>query len=303
MALSVYVGRAGTGKTQACFEHVKQVIESNPGEPILYIVPDSATYTIERSLAEFMPQGGFTTVRVVGFSRLAYQIFQSVGMVRESGLSDIGQKLLLRLIMKREQGKLELLGQSAKQPHFADVLQGLISECDSFRVDAADLKKGAEQVESMVLQRKLQELAHIMEAYQETLATTGVNTANRLEELMEVLPKSPLIHNSHVIVDGFHWFTPIQMELLYELFTLAKDSILTITLPPDLAKLQVPPQKLRLFGRPHSVFADVMKWHASQKDAIELVVRTFDKNYRFKKPVLESLATRYFNSPLKDNNQ
>ena len=32
MALSVYVGRAGTGKTQACFEHVKQVIESNPGE-------------------------------------------------------------------------------------------------------------------------------------------------------------------------------------------------------------------------------------------------------------------------------
>ena len=34
MALSVYVGRAGTGKTQACFEHVKQVIESNPGEPI-----------------------------------------------------------------------------------------------------------------------------------------------------------------------------------------------------------------------------------------------------------------------------
>ena len=65
--------------------------------------------------------------------------------------------------MKREQGKLEVLGQSAKQPHFADVLQGLISECDSFRVDAADLKKGAEQVESMVLQRKLQELAHIME--------------------------------------------------------------------------------------------------------------------------------------------
>ena len=75
---------------------------------------------------------------------------------------------------------------------------------------------------------------------------------------MEVLPKSPLIHNSHVIVDGFHWFTPIQWNFYYELFTLAKDSILTITLPPDLAKLQVPPQKLRLFGRPHSVFADVM---------------------------------------------
>ena len=36
MALSVYVGRAGTGKTHACFEYIKQVIENNPGEPILY---------------------------------------------------------------------------------------------------------------------------------------------------------------------------------------------------------------------------------------------------------------------------
>lgn len=296
MALSVYVGRAGTGKTHACFEYIKQVIENNPGEPILYIVPEPATYTIERSLAEFMPNGGFTTVRVVGFNRLAYQVFQSVGMVRETGLSDIGQKLLLRLIMKREQGQLELLGQSAKQPHFADVLQGLLSECNSFRVDAADLKEGAKKVDSMVLQRKLQELSHIMESYENLVATTGINTSNRIEELIEVLPKSPLLRNAHVIVDGFHWFTPLQMELLYTLFDLAKDSILTITLPPELAKLQVPPQKLRLFGRPHSVFADVAKRYGSQ-----LMTRTFDTNQRFKAPVLENLANRYFNSPIKQN--
>lgn len=296
MAVSVYVGRAGTGKTQACFEHVKQVIESHPGEPILYIVPDSATYTIERSLAEFMPNGGFTTVRVVGFNRLAHQVFQSVGMVRESGLSDIGQKLLLRLIMKREQGNLELLGQSAKQPHFADVLQGLISECESFRINADDLKQGAEQVESMVLQRKLQELAHIMDAYDTMLEATNVNTRNRLEELIEVLPKSPLIQNAHVIVDGFHWFTPLQMDLLRALFMRTKDGIVTITLPPELAKLQVPPHKLRLFGRPHSVLVDLMKEYGS-----ELVIRTFEENHRFRKPLLNSLATRYFNSPIKDN--
>lgn len=296
MALSVYVGRAGTGKTHACFEYIKQVIENNPGEPILYIVPEPATYTIERSLAEFMPNGGFTTVRVVGFNRLVYQVFQSVGMVRETGLSDIGQKLLLRLIMKREQGKLELLGQSAKQPHFADVLQGLLSECNSFRVSADDLKVGADKVGSMVLQRKLQELAHIMESYENLVSTTGINTSNRIEELIDVLPKSPLLHKAHVIVDGFHWFTPLQMELLYTLFDLAKDSILTITLQPELANLQVPPQKLRLFGRPHSVFADVSERYGSN-----LTVRTFDANQRFKDPLLESLANRYFNSPIKQN--
>jgi len=96
MALSVY-GRTGPeqAKTHACFEYIKQVIENNPGEPILYIVPEPATYTIERSLAEFMPNGGFTTVRVVGFNRLVYQVFP-IGKVwyRETGFIGHRSKII-----------------------------------------------------------------------------------------------------------------------------------------------------------------------------------------------------------------
>lgn len=296
MAISAFIGRAGTGKTQACFERIKEIIATCPGEPILYIVPEPATYTIERSLAEFMPEEGFTTVRVVGFNRLAYQVFQSVGKVRETTLSDVGQKLLLRLIMKRHSGSLELLGQAARQPHFADVLQGLLSECNSFKVTATDLRQGAEQVESMILQRKLQELAQLMEAYEALVGETCGTVTDRLQELMEVLPSSPLMKDSHVIVDGFHWFTPLQMELLYTLFDLAKESIITLTLPPDLAKLTVPEHKLRIFGRPHSVYKDLYTTYGT-----ELLVRQFTNNERFITPVLKELESCYFNTPLKGN--
>lgn len=296
MSISVYLGRAGTGKTEACFEHIKELIATKPGEPIILLVPEPATYVTERRLAEFMPERGFTTVRVVGFNRLAYQVFQSLGKVREIGLSDVGQKLLLRLIMKRQGGSLELLGQVAKQPHFADIVQQLLTECNSFKVDGEALRAGAEAVDSIVLQHKLKELAHLMDAYKELASETIGDRKDQMTELIEDLPLSPLLTQSHVIIDGFHWFTPLQMELVYTLVDLAADSIITLTLPPELAKLGVGPEKLRLFGRPYSIFEDLSKEYGDK-----LLIRTFETSQRFENPAIKALESGYFNVSMKGN--
>ena len=64
MSITMYYGRAGSGKTRAVYERIRQVITECPGDPIILLVPEPATYRVERELAEFMPQGGFTTVRV-----------------------------------------------------------------------------------------------------------------------------------------------------------------------------------------------------------------------------------------------
>ena len=79
MSISVYYGRAGSGKTRAVYERIRQVMTDCPGEPIILLVPEPATYRVERELAEFMPEKGFTMVRVVGFGRLGYQVYQSIG--------------------------------------------------------------------------------------------------------------------------------------------------------------------------------------------------------------------------------
>ena len=44
--------------------------ERAAAEHYTYAAPQAATYRVERELAEFMPEKGFTTVRVVGFGRL-----------------------------------------------------------------------------------------------------------------------------------------------------------------------------------------------------------------------------------------
>ena len=152
MSISVYYGRAGSGKTRAVYERIRQVMTDCPGEPIILLVPEPATYRVERELAEFMPEKGFTTVRVVG-----YQVYQSIGSkgAGQSSLSSFGRSMLLRLVMKRKQKELGLLEQATKRPEFSSVLQQLFSEFRAFRVGPTDLERGAESVKNKVLQKKL----------------------------------------------------------------------------------------------------------------------------------------------------
>ncbi len=51
MSISVYYGRAGSGKTRAVYERIRQVIIDCPGDPIILLVPEPATYRVERELA------------------------------------------------------------------------------------------------------------------------------------------------------------------------------------------------------------------------------------------------------------
>lgn len=251
MSITMYYGRAGSGKTRAVYERIKQVISECPGEPIILLVPEPATYRVERELAECMPHKGFTTVRVVGFGRLAYQVYQSIGNadMHERSISKLGRSMLLRLVMKRKVNELGLLSQAAKRPEFSSVLQNLFSEFKSFRIGPQDLESGAQKVSNEVLRKKLRELAICMTAYDEELEKHSQIDDDPIMALVESLPQSPLMKNSHVFVDGFHWFTPVHFELLYMMFDLAKESVITVDLPDDPKRLLQKKHSHTLFAR------------------------------------------------------
>ena len=73
--LEFIIGRAGSGKTTACLNAIKEkLIHSPTGKPLVILLPDHMTFAIERQLAlELKDYGGFTRAYVLGMSRLAYQ--------------------------------------------------------------------------------------------------------------------------------------------------------------------------------------------------------------------------------------
>ena len=50
MSITMYYGRAGSGKTCAVYERIRQVITECPGDPIILLVPEPATYRVERGI-------------------------------------------------------------------------------------------------------------------------------------------------------------------------------------------------------------------------------------------------------------
>lgn len=293
--VSIYMGRAGTGKSRACYEQIQHILKTHPGDPIILLVPDSATYQAERDLAEFMDEKGFTTVRVVGLHRLRYQVFQSLGRQTGESLSSLGRKLLLRLILKREGPQLELFQQVAKQPHFGDVLDGLLAECKAFQVGPEELRRGAEEVQSLVLERKLKELAHLLEHYEGLVEDRFGSDVEPFQELIDVLHLSPIVQGAHVIIDGFHWFTPLHLQLIHRLIALAQSTIVTITMPTDPKDVKEQRKKGRLFSRPMEVYDEMMRRYPGAS------CRYFTESKRYIDPLLERLEGHFFRTPMKGN--
>lgn len=294
MGMHLYVGRAGTGKSHAVQERIQQILQDDSAATIILLVPDPATYTAERSLAESMKGRGFTSVRVVGFTRLSYQVLQSLGKTRQEGLSDLGQRLLLRLIMKQSGEELDLFKQVSRKPHFADVIQTIISECKAFEVSSDDLQAGANKVSSLVLKRKLNELATIMSRYDDIVQERFGMDSDMLYDLVQLLPQSPLMQNTYVFVDGFHWFTPIQERVVHTMCQLAKESTITITLPSDAKEIHQYKKEGTLFARPYEIYENFLTMYPSAE------VHRFTDVYRMESAILKALQGDFFHRPIRN---
>lgn len=290
MTLSAYIGRAGTGKTYAMYERIRDILQQDAGASILLIVPDPATYQVERELASFQQEKGFTSVRVVGFGRLSHQVLQQLGLPEEEGITDIGKNLLLRSILKREEKNLTLFRAAAKKPNFSNLLKQFLVECHAFGVTPQELLDASERVNSIVLQQKMHDLGHITKVYEEEVKQRYSSSEDRLERLIRLIPTAPLAQGAYVFVDGFHWFTPIQEKLMETLIDVAKETVISITLPTKGADM---------YKRAGSLFFRSYETKAwLEKKYPDMQVVNFEEPKRFT-PALATLEQDFFTTPTK----
>ncbi|MUV36564.1 ATP-dependent helicase/deoxyribonuclease subunit [Lentibacillus sp. JNUCC-1] len=80
MGLRVLLGGAGTDKSQAIRDEIKEQVVAKPqGSAIFYIVPDQMTFQEEYSLFHPHDVPGSIRAQVMSFSRLAWRVLQEAG--------------------------------------------------------------------------------------------------------------------------------------------------------------------------------------------------------------------------------
>ena len=226
------LGAAGSGKTSHCLREIATEAARTPdGPPLLLLVPEQATFQMERALLQAIPGGATLRAQVMGFQRLAHRVAEAAGGASRPRVGARGRQALLEIALRRA-GDLKVLRSTA------GVLQPLgasLRELSTWRLSPDALRAAGERVQSgdAVLADKLQDLAAVWSAHRALLETCFTDPESLADLAAERLAASGILRGARVWVDGFAGFTPQEMAVLLEVADTAAHTAIALCLPAD----------------------------------------------------------------------
>ena len=247
--LEFIVGRAGTGKTHACIEAMRERMAEAPlGPALVLLLPEHMTYQAERELAASVPKGrGFLRSYVFGFRRFARQVLLETGGMACPRITDVGRSLLLKRILDRRKEELGAFRRAAVQRGFSHALSEGIQELKSYGIDAGKLEEASGKVTEPQLRGKLQDLSLLAADFCEAMKGRYNDHEDLMDALAGHLSGAKFLEGAEVWVDGFIFFNPQERRVLEELMKLAVSVHVTLAMDADPAS----PENLRQTGTFH----------------------------------------------------
>ena len=93
MALQFVLGSSGSGKTEYIYERLVRQAGEHPKKNYLVIVPEQFTMQTQQKLVELAPNHAIMNIDVLSFKRLAYRVFDDMGMQDIQVLEETGKNL------------------------------------------------------------------------------------------------------------------------------------------------------------------------------------------------------------------
>ena len=158
MSLQFIAGGSGSGKTRYLYEKVIKESEEHPDIQYLFIVPEQYTMQTQKELVRLHPRHGLLNIDVLSFKRLAYRVFEDLGVQLPQVLDDMGKSMVIRKVAGKLKKELKLYGGHLEQPGFINQLKSQISELCQYGVSVEDLAMVEEETDRVLLKDKLGDL-------------------------------------------------------------------------------------------------------------------------------------------------
>lgn len=246
MALQMILGKAGSGKSTYLYDKIIKEAAENPKQTYLILVPEQFTLSTQQ---EFVLRSGkqcIMNIDVLSFERLAYRVFEELGIENKTVLDDIGKTLLIRRIVREHGKELKVLKRNIDRPGYLDQVKSLLTEFSQYHVKEEELTRTLEQLEEGLLYYKLKDLTMIYREFHNLIRDKYQTPEGLLTLLHDVAPRSALLKDAVVCFDGYTGFTPVQRVFLEALLPMAKTMYVTVMMDPKEEYLQP--------GQPHELF-------------------------------------------------
>ena len=251
MAVTFVLGRAGSGKTRYCVDRLLSELQrSGDTRRLVLLVPEQASFQMERTLATRAPNGGYSRAAVLSFSRLTHQALAELGDTPEV-VTPAARVMALRAVTTRMGEGLRYFRHVAQTAGFFTQLERLVEELLSEAVSPESLAEAVGALDPPAARRKIAELSAIYQGYLEWLGRERIDPAARLSLLRSRLAGLTWLRDSLFWVDGFAGFTGQELATLVELARAARGLTLTLLLDPDspVIRANAAPGMLDLFRR------------------------------------------------------
>lgn len=231
MSLQLVFGNSGSGKSDYVYRKVLKQSKEEPERTFFVLVPEQFTMQTQREFVARQEHHSIMNVDVVSFNRLAYRIFDELGMGNLNILEETGKNLVLRRVANQQQDNLLLMKASMKKAGYISEMKSIISELTQYRIAPGQLDVLIEQEDKPPLFRyKIRDIQTMYQGFADYLEGKFITAEELLEVFSQVAKQSKLLKDSVIVLDGFTGFTPVQYHLLERLIPLAKEVLITVTL-------------------------------------------------------------------------
>ncbi len=290
MAVQFILGRSGTGKTRYCVEAIVEALLDKNSRPLLFMVPEQATYQAQRAILEDHRISGYNRLHVVSFNRLEYLVLGK-NVVRPE-ITRIGRTMVVQRILLDCADKLNIFAGSASLPGLGKQLAGTIEQLQQYANSPDDVKglvgKLQKQSADSLVAAKFSDIAIVFEEYLKFIEGKFLDPDVQLAAACKAVAKADFLQGAKLWVDGFAGFTGGELAMLTELLKAVADTQIALCLDPVTVDI-FNPDKTKI--DPTDLFGKTVQTYA------ELVERVKRCKLELAKPLVLDKPHRFSDSP------
>ena len=224
MSLRYVYGRAGSGKSQFCYNEIREKVKNK--ETVFMITPEQFSFTAEQKLLQELDEDSSIYAEVISFGRIAHRVICEVGGVNANLLSENGKKMLLYNIISNGKDSLIFLGKTEEN---TELVINAITEMKKHCITLDLLKQTIEKTDNVRLKLKLQDIYYCYSEFQNKMGTNYYEENDILTILAEKLEESKMFNNACVYIDEFSGFTTQEYVVIKKIIKQAKEVTITLT--------------------------------------------------------------------------
>ncbi|MBP5266495.1 MAG: exodeoxyribonuclease V subunit gamma, partial [Lachnospiraceae bacterium] len=234
MSLQFVTGSSGSGKSTYLYQQIIEESLADPGRFFLVIVPEQFTMSSQRQLVQMHPLHGLMNIEILSFERLAYRVFDELGINPASVLEEMGKNLVVRRVAEELSTQLPTLGRNMRKRGYVSQVKSFISELSQYHISPEEFEEMIQTPGmSASFYQKGADLHRLYQGFMDFIEDKYITSEQLLEKLTDVVEESLFVRDSVIVLDGFTGFTPVQNQLLLRLLPLAASVSCAVTIDPS----------------------------------------------------------------------